>query len=64
MTELKLYVWEGLLPESDGLAVALAENKEQALTMMAEKWGVPLDEKHWYETGVYDLDKPIAFVIG
>ena len=64
MAELKLYVWEGVLPESEGLAVAIAYNQDQALEMVVEKWGVPLDKKYWDDCKVYDLNTPIAFVIG
>jgi len=64
MAELKLYVWWSVLPESDGLAIAIAASEEEAMKMVVDKWGAPLDQKYWEDCKVYDLNTPIAFVIG
>jgi len=64
MAELKLYVWEGVLPESEGLAIAIAPNEEEAMRMVVKVYGHELNKTYWEDWKVYDLNTPIAFAIG
>lgn len=56
--KLKLFVWTNFCPDwTGGLAVALAENLEQAQEMIAGK------QPHIYTWGdltVYELDQPMS----
>lgn len=60
---MKLYVWEEYAYDwSSGLAIAIAENPEQARDMIAERQGWRAEELK-NSPDVYELDSPIAFAV-
>jgi len=60
---LKLFVWDEYSPDcSSGLAFAIAENKNEAMKLVAEKLGDTIEEIDWGPLNIFPISK-IAFSV-